>query len=276
MEKTLRTSFLDISKKYLFYQGAFLFILSIELILILFFFSFLIDSFFLGLSLALVFFTALLYFILRLYVNEQKPEEFLSLIDSLFLEKEDPFYPIQLSNSLKTHALFKNDLFLFKELLSIKAIQLHFSKVEEEPLVPSHHYMLGVFFVHLGELYLKRGSKQCEKKGKKVLKQAVKELSLVDELLPEKIQVLEQLVRAHELLGTLQDAIPLYEKLESLQPEKSDFTYKLAVSSFKLGLQQKGLEAYKRLQEKDPEKAMKSIAYYGQFFTDICTSLQDS
>lgn len=73
--------FQKISKKYFLFHFAFFLLATIELVSIAIFFSPLIDSFFMGIAVALLFFTALLYFILKLYYTEQKPEELAQLRD---------------------------------------------------------------------------------------------------------------------------------------------------------------------------------------------------
>lgn len=94
--------FQKISKKYFVFHLAFAFLVLCEVLLALFFFAPLIDSYFIGIAIALIFFTLLLYFILRLYYNEQKPEELTLLCDEFVKACKDiaPF-----SESMPDHHL---------------------------------------------------------------------------------------------------------------------------------------------------------------------------
>lgn len=90
--------FQKISKKYFLFNLAFALLVACEIVLIGFFFSPLVDTYFLGIAVALLFFTLLLYFILRLYYHEQKPEEFTELRDE-FLSTCKDYVPFEKSSA---------------------------------------------------------------------------------------------------------------------------------------------------------------------------------
>ena len=76
---SLIASFQNISKRYVLFNLAFSLFVGIYLIGFAFLFSFLADSFLLGVAIAFFFFVTLMYFVLKLYFQEQKPHEFIAL-----------------------------------------------------------------------------------------------------------------------------------------------------------------------------------------------------
>ncbi|HXF28910.1 MAG TPA: hypothetical protein VN457_03600 [Chlamydiales bacterium] len=87
MDPVIR-AFQKLSKKYFFFHLAFACLVAIEVGCTLLFFSSFVDSFVLGIAISLLFFTLLLYFILRLYSNEQKPEELKALVKNFLTSVE--------------------------------------------------------------------------------------------------------------------------------------------------------------------------------------------
>jgi tetratricopeptide (TPR) repeat protein len=101
--------FREIAKKYFLFHCAFVALVILEALFVGLFFSFLIDSFFLGVAIALIFFTTLVYFILRLYYNEQKPQELGALRDEFLAACRsflpDPHMPEEECEAISSSAL---------------------------------------------------------------------------------------------------------------------------------------------------------------------------
>ncbi|MDB6081466.1 MAG: hypothetical protein JWO53_738 [Chlamydiia bacterium] len=190
IEPTLRC-FQKISKKYFLFHLAFALLVSLEILLIGFFFSPLIDSFFMGIAIALLFFTALLYFILRLYYTEQKPEELLQLRDEYLaackeylphgIQRSDEHLAIansacRMAESLKnTEQYFyklpqnlsflsptfqkcslqfhSNDVEKMKELFLLASIKEHISLIKCEPTSLDAHAATANAYVMLSSHY---------------------------------------------------------------------------------------------------------------------------
>jgi Tetratricopeptide repeat len=73
--------FQNITKRHLLFHLAFAVIASVAIVLFVLFFSFLANSFLLALTIACFFFVCVMYFVLRLYFQEQKPKAFMALRD---------------------------------------------------------------------------------------------------------------------------------------------------------------------------------------------------
>lgn len=73
--------FQAITKRYLLFHLVFISMVLLAFTLFVLFFSFLADSFLLAVAIACFFFTCVMYFVLRLYFQEQKPRKFIALRD---------------------------------------------------------------------------------------------------------------------------------------------------------------------------------------------------
>lgn len=73
--------FQTITKRHLLFHLGFISLVSIAFVLFVIFFSFLADTFLLAIAIACFFFTCVMYFVLRLYFQEQKPRQFIALRD---------------------------------------------------------------------------------------------------------------------------------------------------------------------------------------------------
>lgn len=181
-----------IVKSYAFFNFLFLAIGLVELILLAFFFTFLIRSSFLAISLATLFLTCFSYFVLRLYFQAKKPEQLVALRDryidackellnyqegivehhlalsnaacklaAYFNEKEYSFYnpPRQLEfigpPMQKLSCWWHwEDVLLIKELLLTFAIEEHIKLVKCEPTNLEAHAALANAYVMLSSLYV--------------------------------------------------------------------------------------------------------------------------
>jgi len=187
--------FREITKKYFLFHCAFVALVIAEALFIGIFFSFLIDSFFLGLAIALIFFTTLLYFVMRLYYTEQKPHELVALRDE-FLTMCRSFLPrshmpeeahIAISNSalrivdtldgIEMHlytipqnlkfaeeflgkwigALHFPDVQKMKELFMLASITEQIKLIELNPTDGKAHARLAELFIALAEIYKNAG-----------------------------------------------------------------------------------------------------------------------
>lgn len=166
-------------KSYALYQGLFLIALSIELLLLLLFFSFLTKSAFFALGLALFFFTLFSFFVFRVYYQASSGVQFESFIDVWAFSKEKPAKAVDYSHLSDTllgreqtyyippkrlsrlaPALSKfsfwchwEDLLAFRELLLKRALKEYYLAVRNEPMQPQAHAELSQVHLKLSSLY---------------------------------------------------------------------------------------------------------------------------
>jgi tetratricopeptide (TPR) repeat protein len=181
-----------ILQAYMAFNLIFLTIGCAEFTLLLFFFTFLVNSSILAFSLAIAFLTAFSYFILRLYFQTKKPEQFQDLVEEyisscrqLINEKEgsseysggvalvctklaDSFYGKEFNfyhppeflraftSQLKLFSFWChwNDVFKIKELLLKKVVEESIKRVKGSPTSLEAHASLANAYVLLSQLYL--------------------------------------------------------------------------------------------------------------------------
>jgi hypothetical protein len=179
-------------KSYVYFNMGFLTLGALEFILLVTFFTFLVQSSILAFSLALVFLTFFSYFILRLYLQTKKPEQFKSLLANYTVackslvnyNENSPDYHIALANSYcrladALHNLEYNlyslpewlsslkpwmkkfsywwhweDVFKVKELLLQMAVEENIKLVKCEPTSLQAHVALANAYVMLSGLYV--------------------------------------------------------------------------------------------------------------------------
>ncbi len=189
VDDVVTTCIQSFQKSSLFYIGFFL-ILAVELLAFVICASSLVDTFFIGIALAIVFFTLLVFSILRLYFEEELPERFIQLRDT-YLEKckkmwgykeGSPASYLHIANALfrpvaalqeqdknlyrlpynikgcsylqfLLEALHRSDLLAIKELFLQASIAEHIKLVRCEPTNLEIHAALANAYVMLSSLY---------------------------------------------------------------------------------------------------------------------------
>lgn len=263
-----------ILQTYMAFNLVFLTIGCVEFSLLLFFFTFLIKSSILAFSLGIAFLTTFSYFILRLYFQTKKPEQFEELVEEyvrsckLFInEKEgspeyyagvshiciklaDSFYGKEFSfyhppEMLKSFtSFFKNlsfwchwsDVFKIKEMLLLKAVDQNIKRVKYSPTSLEAHATLANAYVMLSQLYLSP------------LKENEDEESKPAQLQEAKIQELKQKFSACAL-----KAIEEFKILNEYSPNDPWIHLQLGLSYHDLGLKDEEINAYEMVLKLNPE-----------------------
>ncbi len=183
--------FRKITRAYAFFSFAFLTLLSAELALLFVFFSMLTATAMLALTLAALFLTVFSYFVLRLYFQAKKPDQFLELKDQylnackqiLNYQEGIPEHHIALANASsrfgtalrgQEYAFYKpprwleafapalekfscwwhwHDVYSMRELLLLTSIDEHIKLVKCEPTDLEVHAALANAYVTLSGLY---------------------------------------------------------------------------------------------------------------------------
>ncbi len=261
-----QTCFQQISKKYFVFHLAFALLVFCEVILALFFFAPLIDSYFIGIAIALIFFTLLLYFILRLYYNEQKPEEltllcdefvkackdfalfnentpdhYLSVASSCYrmtdhLQKSVPqFYTVPKQLHFLAPLIDKygfqfhlDDLHKMKELFLLAAIDEHLRLIKSMPTSLDAHAACANAYMTLSSHYV-----DC-KNSKKI----------------RSTRKLQELVRRQR--HTAQRALEEFKILNEYAPSDPWVHEQLAVSFRNLQMPKEEIQAYETILQLDP------------------------
>lgn len=303
--------FQAISKKYLLFHLGFFALVCLEIIVVGFFFSFLIDSFFFGVALALVFFTILLYFILRLYLNEQKPEELIQLRNEYLTSckaflapgKEASFEhralsgaALQLVENLRDsdfsfYELPKNlhfleeplskvvniyhtkDILKMKELLIIFAMQQQMKIIQIDPLSFEAHKNIAALALKLSFLYQseKETHAKISPQAKNFIEKALVELKILQQINPQDISVHEMLASCWKRLKMKKEEIAEYEILCRLKASDPNLLFTLGSLYFEIGENAKGLKIYQELKKFNDALAHQLIQNYGKFLDVLCS-----
>lgn len=192
LSKPALRRFVRIVRGYAFFNLFFMALGAAELVLLAFFFTFLIKSSFLAISLAVIFLTGFSYCVLRLYYQAKKPEQLLTLRDrfieackdllfyqegivehhlalanaacklaAYFNEREYTFYTPPIWVDFASPTLQKlscwwhwEEVLAIKELLLSFAIEEHIKLVKCEPTNLEAHAALANVYVMLSALYV--------------------------------------------------------------------------------------------------------------------------
>lgn len=196
--QSVLTQFDSIMRMHVLFNAFFLVIAGIELLILLFFFTFLIKSALLALSLAIIFLTVFSYLILRVYFQTRKAEQFLELKsafadlckehlkDSLgtpdehlalanaysrfagtLQNKEASFYTPPHALKFLAHALSKlstwchwSDVHKMREIFLLAAVEEHIRLVKCEPTSMAAHASLANAYIMLSGLYTPPNSEE--------------------------------------------------------------------------------------------------------------------
>lgn len=279
--------FQHIAKRELFFHSLFFVIGILSAIAFVFFFSFLADSFVMGIFIAFLFFTSVLYFVLRLYYQEQKPVQLQNLRNEYLAQfPQDPtqlaaiatdcakklddaelrFYSLPKSFEFCRPSLEKlwrachwKDVQLFKELFLRYAVEQNVKLVTESPTEPEPHAELAEAYLTLANLY---GSKQQERYVH-YCRLALEELQIVTEYAPSDLWVHAKLAETYQALQMTEKAISQYEAILHINPQDVDSLYALGKLYFKQGMHGKGLKVYEKLKQLSTPLAEQLLAAYG-------------
>lgn len=174
--------FQALAKRDLAFHTSFIALGVASLIGFIFFFSFLADSFLMGLFVAFIFFALVLYFVLKLYFQEQKPAELVSICNQYkshlteILGKDNPKAHAEALSNIASkldnaevsfyrlpswlegarpyfegmwRTLHWNDVHLFKELFLRAALEQKIELVKSAPLDPEAHMDLAESYLQL-------------------------------------------------------------------------------------------------------------------------------
>ncbi len=292
-EKTLH-NFQHIVKKELLFHSLFIGLAALASLFFLFFFSFLSDSFLMGIFIACLFFGIVLYFVLKLYFQEQKPQELL-LLRNQYLAKSDQNGVTSFVKTLDQSKLdyiaiphfldfvkptiekflaryHWKDVHLFKELFLRAELEEMLKSVIKNPADPDAHKSLASAYMALGEHFhrplekLSSSSKTSElfwEHFQTFYRLAIEELLIVSEYAPNDLWTTTKLAECYLSLGMLDQAIVEYETILATNPHDKDALFSLGTLYFKQGLHGKGLKIYQELKAIAPNLAEELIALYG-------------
>lgn len=289
--------FQHIVKRELFFHSIFFALLAVSLITFLFFFSFLSDSFLMGIFIACFFFAFVLYFVLKIYFQEQKPRELLMLRDGYL--KNAPTNKAEVANDFaklldkSTMQYFElpqmvdflrpslqkilskyhwRDVHLFKELFLRTAVDEKVKAVKAAPTEKASHAELATSYMALAEHFqapleaMNSSSKVAEvfwENFQTFARLAIEELLIVKEYAPNDLWACTKLAECYLALGMLDQAIIEYETILEKNPEDPEALFSLGTLYFKQGLHGKGLKIYAELHNHNPSRAVELISLYG-------------
>ncbi len=289
--------FQDIVKRELFFHTLFFGLAGISLVLFLVFFSFLSDSFLMGIFIACFFFALVLYFVLKIYFQEQKPRELMQLRDDYLknvatnIAEAATSFAKQLDQSRMQYfalpqfldflkpslervlsAYHFRDVHLFKELFLRTAIDEKVKAVKLAPTEKASHADLANAYIALaGHFQAPLDTMNSSSKIAQVFwehfqtfsRLAIEELLIVKEYAPNDLWACTKLAECYLALGMLDQAIIEYETILEENPQDSEALFSLGTLYFKQGLHGKGLKIYAELSEQGSSKAQELISLYG-------------
>lgn len=290
--------FQHILKKHLLFHCLFACTAAISLLLFILFFSFLAESFFLAIAIACFFFACVMYFVGRLYLQEQKPEQFLALrneylkalptetdvVDALeCIASHLDTDKISLYPQLSKIALLQpyvdkllryftwQDIHRMKELFLLATIDAHTSSVKQHPTSFEAHQEIATAYTHLARHYAIPLSahtsgpvvEELKQKFRLSAERAIEELYILKEYAPNNPWVHKQLAHHFRELKMPDKEIEEYEALVTLTPTDQDLLYTLGTLYFHEGHNAKGLKVYEKLKASQPKQAQALIQHYG-------------
>ena len=287
-------------KSYVLYQGLFLVLLASEPVLLLLFFSFLTQSAFFALGLALFFFTLFSFFVFRVYYQAVKPEQFERFINEWVGSRQENEF-IRLSDALSGREqtcyippkrlsflapwlarisfwCHWEDFMMFRELLLKRALKEYYKTVRNYPTHPNVHAQLAEAYIKLSSLYRcfsqKLGRKQefrfwfrrkldnLESNFKASTLKAIEELKILKELTPQDTGADLQLALLYHELHRVQEEILHYEMILENTPHHEEACFRLGSLYFQQGMHAKGLQMYQLLKSRQAGNAEELLKFY--------------
>ena len=191
MTQPIIRKFERVMRSYMLFHILFFTIAIVEIVLIVCLFTFLVQSSLFAISISILFLTVFTYFILKIYLQTKKPEQFKEIVDSYLTECKkhldyhegipehhlmladtccrlveacqgrEYLFPIIRFLSFLTPSLEKwncwwywQDYHILKEMVLLAAIQEHIKLVKNEPTNLEAHAGLASAYVMLSQLYV--------------------------------------------------------------------------------------------------------------------------
>lgn len=280
------------------FHGLFLGLIVFELFLIAFFFSFLVQSAFLAISVALLVLTVFCYFVLRLWVQTKKRQDAERLADAFqesisrlsgddersfdhyslltralhtlaSIIKKDPedllasyafAAPLRPLVNYLYHKLIREERLLIQELILDRTIQLWIEFIRQQPTHLEAHAGLGTTYITYSTLY--SGQKKHQERFKNLVQKAAEEFKILSSYAPNDIWVHHQLANTYHDLALRKEEIRAYEAILALEPQDAETLLKLGRLYFEEGRAAEALSLYEELKKFSPQKSEQLIAFY--------------
>lgn len=281
------------------FHGAFLSLIAGEVLLIALFFTFLVKSALVALSIGLLVLTIFCYSVLKIWVYTKKRQDFaalskafeesikrlmgdepttsfdhvfilsralLTLSDTLkkdrgaFLDNSRPFLkPFLPLLSLLYQKLIKKDLLFVQEEILSRTVQLWLSFIRTEPTHLEAHASLASTYITFSTLF---DAKKERERFTALMQKAAEEFKILSDYAPSDVWVHMQLAYTYHDLNMRAAEIKEYEAILQLQPGDSETLFKLGVLYFQEGYTAKALSLYEELKKLSPEKSQQLISFY--------------
>lgn len=276
------------------FHAAFIGLLTFELIVIAVFFSFLIKSAFVAISVALFVMTLFCYALLRIWMTTKKKQEFEKLVDQFqdsqnstisfthyahvtkslhgfaetIRQSQDEFLsgaplwlsPLKMVLNRFFQRLIRDDRFFMQELILERIITLWIDFIKLEPTHLDAHASLATTYITLSTLFA--SSKKGTERFKTLVQKATEEFKILNYYAPNDAWVHTQLAKSYHNLGLPLEEIKEYEALRELDPRDADVLLKLGLLYFGQNQTAKALTLYEELKTLNPKKADELIRFY--------------
>jgi tetratricopeptide (TPR) repeat protein len=173
------------------------------------------------------------------------------------------------------------DLYLFKELLLLRAVEEHIKVVKCEPTNLEVHAALANAYVMLSSLYAdprkydgfdeerwipqERYSENMKEKFRITAERAIEEFKILNDYAPDDPWVHIQLAYSYHDLLMPEQEIKEYEIVLKLRPDDKETLFKLGMLYFQQGKNAQGLRIYEMLKQTNYKKAENLIKFYGAY-----------
>lgn len=297
IDSTLK-EFQQITRRYALFHAAFLVAFVVELLVVLVFTPFMAKTWTIAATVSLIFLTAFTYFVLRLYFQTKKPEQFVALRDKFLAScptgtvrpiydwiqqlqgQESQCYSLPtllqtLSPLVEKFSVWCHweDVHWMKETLHLHALQKMFEWVRENPTDLELHRAIATSYMALYQIYQmpktsfsfiqkQYDSPEMRDKFERSARLAMEELKIVLTYAPNDPWALNYMARVYSDLGLRQEEKKIYEMLLSAQPQDGEIHYRLGKLCFELGHMAQGLHLYRELQGRKDPKAQELISHY--------------
>lgn len=266
------------------FNVSFLALLSVEVILFFSLLPFLMHSTFLAFSLSGTFLTVFSYFILHLYFQAKKPEQFEHLkkqflsscrhetqnhlsiaaaLSALAAQVDEEKWVPSLGYHRVISFLFarsaRQDLFRFKQRLLRAALKEQIDQVRIAPTDLEAHVSLANSYLAFSKLH----GKAHEEQFREAARLAIEEFQILNDYAPNDPWIHEQLAKGYRDLSMPQEELMEMQLLVKLRPQDSDLLHRLGTLYFEQGCNAKGLRVYEELKQINYKKAEDLISSYG-------------
>ncbi|MCH9612366.1 MAG: hypothetical protein S4CHLAM102_08530 [Chlamydiia bacterium] len=170
------------------------------------------------------------------------------------------------------------DLVQMQEILMQNAIRQHVTLIKEDPSNLAAHSSLANTHIALSKLYEMPGDlkfmhrsfttkrfyklETMRRRFEFATKEAIEELTILDNLAPNDPWVHAKLASCYNLLSMKDKELLEYETLRTLRPEDKDILFRLGSLYFEMGQKAKGLQVYDVLKQVDALSSKELIDKY--------------